>query len=78
MHDAVMTIHTYCSQTYRPHTQLSEGQEVYAGPAAEAAAHFEALGHACPANYNPAEFYADLISVDPSSPEAERQSRYTL
>lgn len=55
--------------------QLSEGQEVYAGPTAEAAAHFEALGHACPPHYNPAEFYADLISVDTSSPEAEEQSR---
>lgn len=35
--------------------QLSEGHEVYAGPAAEAAAHFEAQGHPCPAHYNPAE-----------------------
>ncbi len=55
--------------------QLSEGREVYAGPAAEALAFFEAQGHPCPENYNPAEFFADLISVDPSSPEAELQTR---
>jgi hypothetical protein len=45
------------------------------GPAAEAAAHFEALGHPCPPHYNPAEFYADLISVDPTNPETEQRTR---
>lgn len=47
------------------------------GPAAEAAAHFEALGHPCPPHYNPAEFYADLISVDPTNPETEQRTRWT-
>lgn len=56
--------------------QLSEGQEVYVGPAAEAAAHFEALGHPCPPHYNPAEFYADLISVDPTNPDTEQRTRW--
>lgn len=54
---------------------LSEGQEVYCGPAAHAAAYFERLGHTCPPNYNPAEFFADLISVDTSSPAAELSTR---
>ncbi len=53
---------------------LSEGQEIYSGPAREATSYFEQLGHKCPANYNPAEFFADLISVD-TSPEAEASSR---
>jgi hypothetical protein len=46
------------------------------GPAAEAAAHFEALGHPCPPHYNPAEFYADLISVDPTNPDTEQRTRW--
>jgi hypothetical protein len=33
------------------------------------------LGHACPAHYNPAEFVADLISIDYSSPEVEQESK---
>ena len=32
-------------------------------------------GHNVPEHYNPAEFIADLISIDPSSPEAEGASR---
>ncbi|KAF8057645.1 FUM1 [Scenedesmus sp. PABB004] len=54
---------------------LSEGRTVYAGPAAAALDYFEALGHACPAHYNPAEFVADLISIDFTTPEAEAGSR---
>lgn len=33
------------------------------------------LGHACPQHYNPAEFVADLISIDYSSAELEADSR---
>lgn len=33
------------------------------------------LGHACPQHYNPAEFVADLISIDYSSPELEEESK---
>lgn len=54
---------------------LSEGRLVYFGPAAEALAHFEAQGHACPEHYNPAEFLADLVAIDHSSEEAEQESR---
>ena len=48
---------------------------MYDGPAAAAAQYFGALGHPCPQFYNPAEFLADLISIDTSSPEAEAESR---
>lgn len=54
---------------------LSEGAVVYDGPAAGVAEYFAALGHPCPQFYNPAEFLADLISIDTSSPEAELESR---
>uniref|UniRef100_A0A383W6T5 ABC transporter domain-containing protein n=1 Tax=Tetradesmus obliquus TaxID=3088 RepID=A0A383W6T5_TETOB len=54
---------------------LSEGRCVYSGPAEEALPYFEQLGHSCPAHYNPAEFVADLISIDYSSPEVEEESK---
>ena len=49
---------------------------MYAGPAAGAVDYFAERGHPCPDRYNPAEFLADLISVDTSSPEAEQKTRY--
>ena len=54
---------------------LSEGCAVYSGPAAGAVDYFAALGHPCPERYNPAEFLADLISVDTASPDAEQSTR---
>lgn len=33
------------------------------------------LGHTCPKHYNPAEFVADLISIDFSSSELEAETR---
>lgn len=57
---------------------LSEGREVYFGPANEAAGFFEEQGFPCPPHYNPAEFFTDLISIDTSSPELEQESRERL
>lgn len=57
---------------------LSEGRMLYSGPASQALSYFEELGHHCPQHYNPAEFLADLISVDASSPEAQQKTRYAL
>ena len=54
---------------------LSEGAALYAGPADGALEFFAEQGHACPEHYNPAEFLADLISVDPTSAEAEASTR---
>ncbi|KAK9828034.1 hypothetical protein WJX81_003580 [Elliptochloris bilobata] len=54
---------------------LSEGAALYAGPADGALAFFAEQGHVCPEHYNPAEFLADLISVDPTSSEAEAATR---
>lgn len=55
---------------------LSEGGVVYNGPADKAVDFFEDAGHKCPPNYNPAEFLADLISVDVSSPERQQQTEW--
>ena len=50
-------------------------QYTCAGPADKALQHFERLGHKCPERHNPAEFLADLISVDYASSEAQASSR---
>ncbi|KAJ3023038.1 hypothetical protein HKX48_004520 [Thoreauomyces humboldtii] len=43
---------------------ISKGRMVWFGPAKDALAHFENLGHKCPKQTNPADFFLDLISVD--------------
>ncbi len=80
--------HTVISSIHQPRSSifamfddlilLSEGRMLYSGPASEALSCFEELGHHCPQHYNPAEFLADLISVDASSPEAQQETRYAL
>lgn len=54
---------------------LSEGRMLYSGPADQALPYFEQLGHKCPQHYNPAEFLADIISVDASTPEVQQKTR---
>ncbi len=54
---------------------LSEGGCVYHGPASSALAYFSKQGFECPEQYNPAEFLADIISVDYSAADSERDSR---
>ncbi|XP_027097296.2 ABC transporter G family member 7-like [Coffea arabica] len=50
---------------------LAEGALVYAGPAQETVLdYFSKFGYLCPDHVNPAEFLADLISVDYSSSES--------
>lgn len=77
--------HTVVSSIHQPRSSifamfddlilLSEGQLLYSGAASDALPYFEELGHKCPQHYNPAEFLADLISVDVSTPEAQAASR---
>ncbi|KAG8046171.1 hypothetical protein GUJ93_ZPchr0008g13632 [Zizania palustris] len=55
---------------------LSEGEVVYMGPAKEEPlTYFASLGYQCPDHVNPAEFLADLISVDYSSTESVQLSQ---
>lgn len=77
--------HTVISSIHQPRSSifamfddlilLSEGRMLYSGPADQALPYFEQLGHHCPQHYNPAEFLADIISVDASTPEAQQQTR---
>ncbi|XP_062170767.1 ABC transporter G family member 7 isoform X2 [Alnus glutinosa] len=55
---------------------LTEGVLVYAGPAREEPlAYFSEFGYHCPDHVNPAEFLADLISIDYSSAESVSSSQ---
>jgi ABC-type multidrug transport system permease subunit len=54
---------------------LSEGLQLYFGPAREAVEWFSSLGYPCPVQFNPADFFLDLVSVDYRSEEAENVSR---
>ncbi|KXZ53267.1 hypothetical protein GPECTOR_7g1161 [Gonium pectorale] len=80
-HTVVASIHQPRSSIFAMFDDLvllSEGQPVYSGPADKALEHFASLGHHCPEHFNPAEFLADLISIDFASPEAEADSRARL
>lgn len=55
---------------------LTEGALVYAGPAHdEPLAYFSKFGYSCPDHVNPAEFLADLMSIDYSSAESVYSSQ---
>ena len=53
---------------------LSEGRMIYCGAREDVLPYFQKLGHECPAHFNPAEFLADLVAVDHTSKETERES----
>ena len=54
---------------------LSEGEQTFFGRAREAIPYFAKLGFACPENYNPADYFIDVCSIDFRTPEAEARSR---
>lgn len=78
-HTVVCSIHQPRGSIYSKFDDLillSSGAVVYAGPAQDhALAYFADLGHRCPEHTNPAEYFADLISVDYSSSENEGATR---
>lgn len=70
----VTTIHQPRSNIYSMFDMLlllSQGRVMYFGPAKDAVAYFSALNFRCPAQFNPADYFIDLISVDSRSPDAE-------
>lgn len=54
---------------------LSEGRTMYFGPASDARTYFAGLNYVCPPHFNPADFFIDLLSVDPRSLESEEKTR---
>jgi ABC-type multidrug transport system ATPase subunit len=77
-HTVVAVIHQPRSSIFASFDDLllmAEGKALYFGEAQGALEWFGRQGHRCPEHYNPAEFLADLASVDTSSPQAEAESR---
>lgn len=54
---------------------LSEGKCMYFGPAKDAVNFFTSAHFSCPAEFNPADFFLDVISMDYRSKAAELESR---
>ena len=72
-HTIICTIHQPRSSVFSLFDDLVlmvNGKIVYCGEAERAMGYFALLGHMCPDHYNPAEYFADLISLDTSSPDA--------
>mmetsp|Transcript_34094 Transcript_34094/g.133442 ORF Transcript_34094/g.133442 Transcript_34094/m.133442 type:complete len:283 (+) Transcript_34094:936-1784(+) len=59
---------------------ISEGQTLFCGPVDDVLSHFSTLGLHSPVGTNPAEFLADMISIDYSDParSAECRDRISL
>ncbi|KAB2604451.1 ABC transporter G family member 7 [Pyrus ussuriensis x Pyrus communis] len=78
-HTVICSIHQPRSSVYSKFDDivlLTEGALVYAGPAHdEPLAYFSKFGYNCPDHVNPAEFLADLISIDYSSAESVYSSQ---
>ncbi|XP_010916334.1 ABC transporter G family member 7 [Elaeis guineensis] len=78
-HTVICSIHQPRSSVYVKFDDivlLSEGAVVYMGPAKdEPLTYFANFGYHCPDHVNPAEFLADLISIDYSSAESVHSSQ---
>ncbi|KAL3636016.1 ABC transporter G member 7 [Castilleja foliolosa] len=78
-HTVICSIHQPRGSVYAKFDDivlLTEGSLVYAGPARdESLAYFSKFGYVCPDHENPAEFLADLISVDYSSADSVNASQ---
>ncbi|XP_010554427.1 PREDICTED: ABC transporter G family member 7-like [Tarenaya hassleriana] len=78
-HTVVCSIHQPRGSVYAKFDDivlLTEGAIVYAGPAGkEPLTYFGNFGFLCPDHVNPAEFLADLISIDYSSSESVYSSQ---
>ncbi|XP_052730809.1 ABC transporter G family member 7 isoform X2 [Vigna angularis] len=73
-HTVICSIHQPRGSVYSKFDDiilLTEGSLVYAGPARhEPLTYFSKFGYQCPDHVNPAEFLADLISIDYSSADS--------
>ncbi|MQM02983.1 hypothetical protein Taro_035757, partial [Colocasia esculenta] len=78
-HTVICSIHQPRGSVYAKFDDiilLSEGAVVYMGPAKEEPlSYFANFGYNCPDHVNPAEFLADLISIDYTSAESVHSSQ---
>lgn len=54
---------------------LSEGRTMYYGNAKDAVPYFKAMQYSCPEDFNPSDFFLDLLSPDNRSAESEMETR---
>jgi ATP-binding cassette, subfamily G (WHITE), eye pigment precursor transporter len=65
----ICTIHQPSTDTFKLFDVLymmAEGRLAYTGELNHAIAYFSKLGYTCPANYNPAEFYIQILAIMPN------------
>ncbi|CAH1101630.1 unnamed protein product [Psylliodes chrysocephalus] len=73
----ICTIHQPSSELYAMFDKLmlmSEGQVAFLGTSEEADLFFRSLQAPCPRNYNPADYYIQLLAVVPGREESCRQA----
>ncbi|GLV36000.1 white [Carabus blaptoides fortunei] len=73
----ICTIHQPSSELYAMFDKLllmAEGRVAFMGTPEEAAMFFADLGAPCPKNYNPADYYIQLLAMVPSREESCRQA----
>ncbi|EFA85032.1 hypothetical protein PPL_02028 [Heterostelium album PN500] len=57
---------------------LSKGNVVYFGPTRAIVDHFASLGHECPFDVNPSDFFLDLITINYQTDKLENESKARL
>ncbi len=55
---------------------LAAGQVVYFGPATAAVSHFASIGYPCPADFNPADYLIDVVTMNPESVVTDLAEKY--
>jgi len=74
----ITTIHQPRSSIFDTFDKLmimAEGSAIYFGDAAGAHEHFKQIGFECPPNFNPADYFVDIASVDSRTSEDEITTR---
>ncbi|XP_050067132.1 protein scarlet [Anopheles maculipalpis] len=77
----ICTIHQPSSQLFSMFDQvmlLAEGRVAYAGRPQDALAFFAQHGHACPPNYNPAEYLIGALATAPGFEKASQRAAHRL
>lgn len=74
----IITIHQPSSELFEMFDKLllmAEGRVAFLGTASEASTFFDEMNAPCPTNYNPIDFYVQLLAIVPSR---EAESRETI
>ncbi|KAJ4431107.1 hypothetical protein ANN_19702, partial [Periplaneta americana] len=73
----VVTIHQPSSEVFSMFDKLllmAEGRVAFLGSTEDACKFFRDLGAACPSNYNPADFFIQMLAIVPTREESCRQT----